>query len=180
MPLFSTYCCTPMLIHSMNLPGPAKVKVVLKAANVSIISVCIICIFMATIGYLLFGRNVNENILVSFSPQNYTMTVCRLLYAIVILLSYVVILFPPRRIILYYLHLEKETSKKGAIAYYTIGIAIVCISVVLSIFIPSITLILSCVSSILGIGIRYLIPLYVMYYRKFVRGRSPNLFSEHK
>ena len=68
MPLFSTYCCTPMLIHSMHLPGPAKVKVVLKSANVSITLVCIICIFMATVGYLLFGRNVNENILVSFSP----------------------------------------------------------------------------------------------------------------
>lgn len=52
----------------MHLPGPAKVKVVLKSANVSIALVCIICLFMATIGYLLFGRNVNENILVSFSP----------------------------------------------------------------------------------------------------------------
>jgi len=108
------------------------------------------------------------------------MTICRILYAVVILLSYVVILFPPRTIIMYYLKVKKGESKKGTIAYYLLGITMVLVSVVLSIFVPSITLILSCVSSFLGIGIRYLIPLYVLYYRNYVKGRSANLFEEHK
>ncbi len=85
------------------------------------------------------------------------------------LLSYVVIIFPPRRVIMSYMHLE-EGSKREKFWFYMIGTIIVLISVVISILVPSISTVLSVISAILGIGIRYLIPYYCLYMKKYIKG----------
>lgn len=58
---------------------------------------------LAISGLLLFGHNVFDNILLNYSPRTTLITVCRFLYSLVVLCTYGVIVFPPRRMIMGYI-----------------------------------------------------------------------------
>lgn len=77
------------------------------------------------------------------------MTVCRLLSCFSVSVSYVLILYPVRTIILSWLPF-KEGSVKHKISFYLIGLIIVFITVLLSILIPDIEVVLNFISAIFG------------------------------
>lgn len=69
----------------------------------------VMCLYLinGTFCYWMFGRNVASNELLSFNPKNYVMTVCRLLYAIVMFLSFVTLLYPIRAIFVDWFKIDK-------------------------------------------------------------------------
>jgi len=85
------------------------------------------------------------------------MTIVRLLYAIVVVLSYIVILYPARAIFMEWAGLD-TTTKKGQTIFIIIGAVMVIISAAASIGIPSISTIMNWFSSIFGTVVYWCIP----------------------
>lgn len=77
------------------------------------------------------------------------MTVCRLLSCFSVSVSYVLITYPVRTIVLSWLPF-KEGSKGNKVSFYIIGFVIVVITVALSIAIPDIETVLNFISAIFG------------------------------
>lgn len=104
---------------------------------------------MALSANSMFGRNVASNVLLSFPPTLTWMTVCRLLCCFSVSVSYVLILYSVRNVVLSWLPFE-ENSKKYKISFYLIGLIVVIITAALSILIPDIEVVLNFISAIFG------------------------------
>lgn len=100
------------------------------------------------------------------------MTISRLLYGVVVLCSFVVMIYPARRIVMNWAK-KDMTTKKGKALFYIIGLIICAISVALSILIPDIATFLNIVEAIAGsLGLRAVIPIIFIYIRPRVEGTS--------
>ena len=110
----------------------------------------------------LFGRNVASNVLLSFPPTLVWMTVCRLLCCFSVCVSYVLILYSVRNVLLSWLPF-KEGTKKRTISFYLIGLIVVLITVLLSTFIPNIETVLNFISAIFG-GVWYTLLVCMLIY----------------
>lgn len=93
--------------------------------------------------------DIKENILLMFKGDT-AITIIRLLYALVILVSYPVMLFPMRSSIAEWFHVDKYT-KRGYLWYLLIGFVVTAISMLLAIAIPQIDVVLSIASNLAGI-----------------------------
>ena len=100
------------------------------------------------------------------------MTISRFLYAIVVLCSFVVMIYPARRIVMNWAN-KDMTTKGGKILFYVSGLTICVISVALSILIPDIATFLNIVEAIAGtLGLRAIIPIIFIYIRPKVEAES--------
>ena len=100
------------------------------------------------------------------------MTISRFLYAIVVLCSFVVMIYPARRIVMNWEN-KDMTTKGGKILFYVSGLIICVISVALSILIPDIATFLNIVEAIAGtLGLRAIIPIIFIYIRPKVEAES--------
>lgn len=88
--------------------------------------------------YFLFGRNAQSNILLTFPTNHIVMTVIRFLYSCVIFMTYVIVVYPIRRIFLAWMNCTDQSTRRGKIGHVCTGIVIVSITVGCSIAIPDI------------------------------------------
>ena len=122
------------------------------------ITVFVLYMLNAVSSYLLFGKNIASNVLVSFPSNNYVMTAVRLCYALVIIMSFVVIVYPIRSIFMEWMNLDM-TTKIGKIVFYIIGILLTVFGVGFSILVPDIVTVFNAVSALFGIAVYWVIPI---------------------
>lgn len=91
------------------------------------------------------------------------MTVIRLLYSLAIFTNYVAVVYPIRRIFMDWLRATDMATRRGKLAYYFTGIAMVIVTAGLSIAIPNIATIIDFVSSFFGVGIFWCIPILFIW-----------------
>lgn len=100
------------------------------------------------------------------------MTIARFLYCLVVLCSYVVMIYPARRVIMNWFK-KDLTTKSGKLLFYGLGLLICIISIALSISIPDIATFLNIVEAFAGsLGIRAVVPIIFMYIRPKVEANS--------
>ena len=121
----------------MSSPVEERSKILNKSSVFSAILVISIYSVSSLAANALFGRDVVSNVLLSFPSNEIWMTVCRLLSCFSVSVSYVLVTYPVRTIILSWLPF-KEGSKKHKVSFYLIGLVIVVITVLFSILIPDI------------------------------------------
>lgn len=121
--------------------------------------------------YFLFGRHIQGNVLLSFPASQIAMTVIRLLYSITIVLSYAVIVYPIRAVIMDWMRIGPG-HRRYKLAFILIALVLDIVSAGLSIAIPSIVTILNFAASFFGIGIYFLEPLLAIWYVPYVKAHS--------
>jgi hypothetical protein len=99
------------------------------------------------------------------------MTICRLLNAIAIMASFVVILSPIRAIFMSWAKLDR-TTRKGSVMFIVFGLSLVTLSTMLSILVPDIVTVLNFVASIFGIGLCWIMPLLFIWKLPYARAVS--------
>ena len=122
-------------------------------------------------GCIMFSDNVASNILLSFWPTNIVMSIIRLLYAIMMLMSFGVIVYPVRSIFMEWFKLDVNTPK-GKLWFYLIGLIIVLFTAALSIAVPDIAVVLNIVSSFFGIPAYWCIPVLAFWILPKLRANS--------
>ncbi|KAH0570917.1 Solute carrier family protein [Spironucleus salmonicida] len=158
MPLFGCHASIPVLLHDLAGQPNYRRQLMKKSCVFACILVCVLYLLNAFSAYFLFGRQIAGNVLLSFSPKNYVMTTVRLLYAFVIMLSYVVIVYPIRAIFMEWFRLDR-TSKKGTFVFFSIGILLTIFAIGVSILVPSIVTVFNSVAALFGIAVYWVIPL---------------------
>ncbi|KAH0570521.1 Solute carrier family protein [Spironucleus salmonicida] len=115
LPIFKAIygCQASIPIVYNNMPGDGEYRRALlkKYIVIGTLATSGLCVVMAFVCLFLFGSDISTNVLLSFVPQNYTMTTVRLLYAMVILLTYVVVTFPIRGMFMKIFKQNKDTKK---------------------------------------------------------------------
>lgn len=104
---------------------------------------------MAISANSMFGRDAASNVLLNFSPKETWMTICRLLCCFSVSVSYVLILYSVRHVVLSWLPF-KEGTKKYNLSFYLTGLCVVIITTGLSILIPNIETVLNFISAVFG------------------------------
>lgn len=100
------------------------------------------------------------------------MTIARFLYCIVVVCSYVIMIYTPRRVAMNWLGVDM-TTKKGKISFYVIGLIICTISVLLSILVPDIATFLNIIEAFAGsLSMRAVIPIIFIYFRPKIEALS--------
>ena len=110
----------------------------------------------------MFGSNVESNVLMSFWPTDLLMTIVRILYAVTILGSYIVMLYPVRSNILNWFHLDL-TTKKGNKAFYIVSVILVIVTVGISIAFGDITVVMNVFSAVFGCAMYWVLPIALIY-----------------
>lgn len=132
--------------------------------------------------YFMFGRYIQGNVLLSFPPTLIVMSVVRLLYAINIGLSFSIVVYPVRTVLLDWFRLKREGEGAKPKLYKTIFIVIALVltgvSLGISILVPSVVEILNFASSLFGIGLYYVQPLLAIWYVPYVRAHSRVLLND--
>ena len=187
-------------IHASMIPvqretnGSAsyRKKVTKKSSYISLFVVAVICIIIGVEGSLMFDRDCNEvtdrpcvlinsNILLSF-VGDMAMVIIRILYAIVILVSFPCMLYPIRTSICEWFSIDKYNGKKkyphmtadarkklprrirNGYGYYILaGFIVLFIVTVLAVFVPEIDRILSITSNIFGLILYELHAVFVWF-----------------
>ena len=99
------------------------------------------------------------------------MTVIKLLYAIVVLVSYPCMLFPMRECVMNWFNFNKNT-KKGYFWFVVIGLLITVLCCGIAILIPDNDQVFSIVANIFGIILVELVGLMLWYKMPILEGRS--------
>lgn len=133
----------------MSSPVEERSKILNKSSVFSAILVISIYSVSSLAANALFGRDVVSNVLLSFPSNEIWMTICRLLSCFSVSVSYVLVTYPVRTIVLSWFPF-KEGSKKHKVSFYLIGLVIVVITVLFSILIPDIEVVLNFISAIFG------------------------------
>lgn len=148
-----------------------KKKILDYSLVFSSVFVFIIYMSVAICCYFMFGRYIQDNMLLSYPYTSTLMTAVRFMYTIVILLSYPAVLYPIRAMILDYLKVTPQ-HKKYNLAFYITTLCITIISTGISMGVPSIVEILNFAASIFGIGIYFVLPILSFWYLPHVRYTS--------
>lgn len=162
MPLFGCHASIAPLLSELQ-GTPNKRRLLLKKAITIAITVSLILYLLNGIGSaLMFSQVIQANVLISFPPSNIYMTVIRLLYAFVVALSFAIIMFPIRVIIMSWWNIDKQT-RKGHIIFITIGVSLTVVAVLMSTFIPSIDTVFNAIAALFGIAVYWLVPLFIRW-----------------
>lgn len=172
MPLYGGLASAPPLYVDLENSRYKAMIVLKKASFYGALITAIICTVNAICAYFLFGRDIASNVLLSFPSSELWMSICRLLFAIVVLSSYVVIVYPVRRIYMDWFKQDYKT-KKGKVVFIIIGYVLVVATTVISMFVPDIVFVLNIVSSIFGVGIKWVIPLLMWWKAPQIKANSP-------
>lgn len=171
MPLFGCHASIAPLLSELQ-GSPNKRRLLLKKAITIAITVSLILYLLNGIGAaLMFNQVIQANVLISFPPSNIYMTVIRLLYAFVVALSFAIIMFPIRVIIMSWWNIDKQT-RKGSIIFVIIGISLTILAVLMSTFIPSIDTVFNAIAALFGIAVYWLVPLFIRWKVPEVAARS--------
>ncbi|KAH0573159.1 Amino acid transporter family protein [Spironucleus salmonicida] len=147
-----------------------KYEMVKKASLYSTIIAAVIYIIFAIFGVVIFyGDNQSQNfhqdnILLIFSPQDKLITVVRIAYSVVILVSFPAILYALRATIMGQFKLNRKDGVKGRLTFYLSGIIIVIFSTIVGVYIPQIFIILDLFGAVFGIIFFMLVPLLMLIY----------------
>lgn len=171
MPLYGAQSSVSSIYYDLKAPPNFKHKAMLSGVTIAVISSTIMYFMAGFFGLLMFGRDVAGNILLSFSPNNIVITIVRLLYTLVVVLSYVVVVYPTRNIIMDWFNLTLDT-KKGLTAFYVIAVVFVIITTALSIAVPDIVKVIGFIASIFGIPLFNCIPILAVYITPKLRAES--------
>ncbi|TNJ30670.1 Solute carrier family protein [Giardia muris] len=177
MPLFGCHASIAPLLHELKGTPIRRWKILRKAITIAAATTGALYLISGFGSSLMFNRYIQANVLLSFLPTEIYMTVVRLLYTLVMALSYVVILFPIRVIIMSWWSLSNET-KKGKVVFVCIGIILMIVSVTLSIFVPSIDTVFNAISALFGIAVYWLVPLLLRWKLPFIQATSPLAFPD--
>lgn len=171
MPLFGCHASIAPLLFELK-GTPNKRRNLLKKAITIAITVSLGLYLLNSIASIfMFNQVIQSNVLLSFPPANIYMTVVRLLYAFVVALSFAIILFPIRVIIMSWWNIDKQT-KKGTIIFIVIGISLTILAVLMSAFIPSIDTVFNAISALFGIAVYWLVPLFIRWKLPEIMARS--------
>ncbi|EFO63372.1 Hypothetical protein GLP15_1841 [Giardia lamblia P15] len=171
MPLFGCHASIAPLLSELQ-GTPNKRRLLLKKAITIAITVSLILYLLNGIGSaLMFNQVIQANVLISFPPSNIYMTVIRLLYAFVVALSFAIIMFPIRVIIMSWWNIDKQT-RKGNIIFITIGVSLTILAVLMSTFIPSIDTVFNAIAALFGIAVYWLVPLFIRWKVPEIAARS--------
>ena len=171
MPLYGAQSSVSSIYYDLKAPPNFKHKAMLSGVTIAVISSTIMYFMAGFFGLLMFGRDVAGNILLSFSPNNIVITIVRLLYTLVVVLSYVVVVYPTRNIIMDWFNLTIDT-KKGLTAFYVIAVVFVIITTALSIAVPDIVKVIGFIASIFGIPLFNCIPILAVYITPKLKAES--------
>lgn len=106
---------------------------------------------------------VDGNILLNFGPEDVPMTIIKLLYSIVILVSFPCMIFPVKvTMSTNWFHLDIDT-KMGYFYFCLIGIVVTLVCLGLSVVIPNIDKVSSLTANIFGIVINELVAVFIWY-----------------
>ncbi|KAH0570572.1 Solute carrier family protein [Spironucleus salmonicida] len=162
LPLFGCQASVPVVFNVMPGDGDYRRGVLKKAMITATLVTCTLCVFMAFFCLFLFGRDISTNVLLSFVSQNYVMTTVRFLYALVVLLTYVVVTFPIRGMFMKIFKQDKNTNK-GYLIYVILGGAMAFLSCGFSILVPDILKVFNIVSSVFGFIENWILPILFLY-----------------
>ncbi|ESU39375.1 Amino acid transporter [Giardia duodenalis] len=167
----------PLLAELKGSPVKRR-RIFRKSLFISALMVLILQVIMAVAAAFSFGDKLQSNVLLSFSSVEIYMTVIKLLYACVLFIIFVLKMFPIRYVILGWFRLTIDT-RKGKIIFYILGLLIVTMATLLSIFVPNIDTVFNAISALFGIVTYWLIPLLLVYKRPYLEATSVNtLLSE--
>ena len=122
---------------------------------------------MGMTGPLIFnGKNQDEayqhdNILNNFSSSDILMSVIKIMYTVVIIVSFPVILFTLRSSLCAWFGIDRKSTKKHAMFYYLIGVTLCVLVTALAILVPQLSIIMDIFSSVFGCVIFQLMPLMI-------------------
>lgn len=171
MPLFGCHASIAPLLFELK-GTPNKRRSLLKKAITIAITVSLALYLLNTIASIfMFNQVIQPNVLSSFPSSETYMTVVRLLYAFVVALSFAIILFPIRVIIMSWWNIDKQT-RKGTTIFIIIGVSLTILAVLLSAFIPSIDTVFNAISALFGIAVYWLVPLFIRWKLPEVMARS--------
>ncbi|KAH0573172.1 Amino acid transporter family protein [Spironucleus salmonicida] len=145
-------------------------KTVKWGAIISIILTSLLYLLFGIFGIIIFygqnqGRQYHyDNILLIFSPNDILMTIARVSYSIVIIVSFPAIIYGMRSVIMSWFNADRTLDKKGKLIFYLSGIIIVIFATILAIIVPQISIVLDLFGAIFGILIFILIPLLIIIY----------------
>ena len=171
-PLYGAQASVPAMYHDLEGPPNLKRKAMRKGSLYSIVFSGVLYMLAAFCSCTMFGTYLEGNVLMSFRAKNVTFTIVRFLYTLVVLMSYIVMMYPVRSIILEWMHLDPSTSKKGLVTFYVLGIVMVFISVALSIAIPNIVTVIDFIASIFGISLYWVTPILAIWVRPRAEANS--------
>lgn len=113
----------------------------------------------------------NSNVLLSFKNDKVAIVI-ELLFTIVVFVSFPCMLYPIRRSVLQFTHLDKKINidtKKGYAIYNLVGLAITLVCLIVATFLSKVTDIQSFTANLLGI-VLYAMSGVMLWYKK---GRKP-------
>lgn len=174
---FLLYGCQPSIPPLFSeLPGSAQSKSrIIKVSSYASTFIAgilyIIIAFVGSVGF--YGPNQAKqyqdgNILSCFPPGDIFMTVVRLLYGLVIIVSWPVIMFPLRAIVMDWFKVTRST-RKGKVTFFLIGLIVNLVTTTAAMFIPSITVVFNIISAFFGIVPFEVIPTIVSLYLPTLR-----------
>ncbi|ESU43111.1 Amino acid transporter family [Giardia duodenalis assemblage B] len=184
--LFGCQISIAPLLAELKGNAVKRRKIFRKSLLISALMVLTLQAVMAIAAAFSFGDKLQSNVLLSFPSVEIYMTVIKLLYACVVFIIFILKMFPIRYVILGWFKLTIDV-RKGKIAFYLLGILIVIVAVLLSIFVPNIDTVFNAISALFGIVTYWLVPLLLVYKRPYLEATSvltlleePNKKSKRK
>lgn len=169
--LFGCQISIAPLLAELKGSAVKRRRVFRRSSFISALMVLILQVIMAISAAFSFGDKLQSNVLLSFPSVEIYMTVIKLLYACVLFIIFILKLFPIRYVILGWFKLSIDT-RKGQIIFYILGMFIVSMAVLLSIFVPNIDTVFNAISALFGIVTYWLVPLLLLYKRPYLEATS--------
>ncbi|EFO64900.1 Amino acid transporter family [Giardia lamblia P15] len=171
--LFGCQISIAPLLAELKGSAVKRRRIFRKSLLISALMVLVLQVVMAIAAAFSFGDKLQSNVLLSFPSVEIYMTVIKLLYACVLFIIFILKMFPIRYVILGWFRLTIDT-RKGKIIFYILGILIVMMAVLLSIFVPNIDTVFNAISALFGIVTYWLVPLLLVYKRPYLEATSVN------
>jgi len=165
--LFSLQSTIPPLFGELKMARQSRLNVIKYASYASTIIVYFLYLVMALLGALTFyapnqaERFQKDNILSDFPTGDILMTVMRIGYGVVVIISFPVILFMIRAALMGWFRTDRKASKKGCLTFYFSGVIMCVIVTLLAVFVPTIVTVFDVISAIFGLVLYQLMPLLV-------------------
>lgn len=165
--LFSLQSTIPPLFGEMKMARESRLNVIKYASYASTFIVYILYLVMALLGAVTFyapnqaERFQKDNILSDFPTGDILMTVMRIGYGLVVIISFPVILFMIRAALMGWFGTDRKAGRKGCLTFYLSGVAMCVIVTILAVFVPTIVTVFDVISAIFGLILYQIMPLLV-------------------
>lgn len=169
--LFGCQISIAPLLAELKGNAAKRRRIFRRSLLISALMVLILQVIMAIAAAFSFGDKLQSNVLLSFPSVEIYMTVIKLLYACVLFIIFILKMFPIRYVILGWFRLTID-MKKGQIIFYVLGILIITMAVLLSIFVPNIDTVFNAISALFGIVTYWFVPLLLVYKRPYLEATS--------